>query len=79
MHHQGLRWLRQPSSQHQEAKGVYSTRRSNLDEFVDNLDEMLLPDLAKQIEEQSVLDTTSIRAAPGLLGSDHIRPEEPCI
>jgi hypothetical protein len=28
-----------------------TTRRSDLDEFVDNLDEMMLPDLARELEE----------------------------
>jgi hypothetical protein len=47
-----------------------ATRRSNLDYFIDNLDELLLPDLPKLIERISVFNATSIRAAPGLLGSD---------
>jgi hypothetical protein len=50
-----------------------ATQRSDLDKFIDNLDEMLLPDLAREIEEESVLDTISTRAAPGLLGSNPIR------
>jgi hypothetical protein len=35
-----------------------ATRRSDLDEFIDNLDEMLLP---KEIEEESVLYAISTR------------------
>jgi hypothetical protein len=35
-----------------------STRHSDLDEFIDNLDELLLPDLAQQIERMSVFDAT---------------------
>jgi hypothetical protein len=46
------------------------TRRSDLDEFIDNLDELLLPDLAVEIEMMSVFGATSTRAAPGLLGLD---------
>jgi hypothetical protein len=34
---------------------------------------MLLPNLAREIEEESVLDAILTRAAPGLLGSDSIR------
>jgi hypothetical protein len=49
---------------------------SDLDEFIDNLDETLLSNLARDIEGESVVDTTSTRAAPGLLGSDSIRSEE---
>jgi hypothetical protein len=35
-----------------------------------DLDELLLPDLAMQIERMSVFDATSTRAAPGLVGSN---------
>jgi hypothetical protein len=52
------------------------TRCSDLDEFVDNLDELLLPDLAGEIEMMFVFDMTSTRAAPGLLRSDSNRSEE---
>jgi hypothetical protein len=47
-----------------------STRSSDLDDFTDNLDELVLPDLALQIEKKSVFDATSARDAPGLVGSD---------
>jgi hypothetical protein len=53
-----------------------STRSSDLDKFIDNLDELLLPDLARQIERTSIFDATSTRVAPGLLGSDSNRFEE---
>jgi hypothetical protein len=46
-----------------------ATRRSNLDSFINNLDELLLPDLPRQIENTSVFEVTSSRVAPGL-GSD---------
>jgi hypothetical protein len=36
---------------------------SDLDEFIDNLDELLLPDLVLQIEKISVFDATSTRDA----------------
>jgi hypothetical protein len=49
-----------------------AAQRSNLDEFIDNLDEMLLPDLAREIEEESAVDATSSHAAPGLLRSESI-------
>jgi hypothetical protein len=52
------------------------TRHSDLDEFIDNLDELLLPNLARQIEMMSIFDATSTRAAPGLVGSDSNRSEE---
>jgi hypothetical protein len=34
---------------------------------------MLLPDLAREIEEESAIDATSTHVAPGLLGSQLIR------
>jgi hypothetical protein len=53
-----------------EPKVPAATQLSDLDEFIDNLDEILLLDLAREIEEQSIFDATSTHAAPGLLGSD---------
>jgi hypothetical protein len=47
-----------------------ATRHSDLNEFIDDLDELLLPNLARQIERISVFDATSTRATPGLLESD---------
>jgi hypothetical protein len=55
-----------------------ANQSSNLSEFVDNLDELLLPDLAAEIERMSVFDATSTLAAPGLLRSDSNRSEEAC-
>jgi hypothetical protein len=52
-----------------------ASQRSGLDEFIDNLNEMLLPDLARKIEKESVFNVTSTHAAPGLLRSDLIRSE----
>jgi hypothetical protein len=39
---------------------------------ISNLDEMLLPDLARDIEEEFVFNATSTCAAPELLGLDPI-------
>jgi hypothetical protein len=44
--------------------------KAALDDFIDNLDDMLLPDLAQQIEKMSVFNVTSTRDALDLLGSD---------
>jgi hypothetical protein len=52
-----------------------ATRRCNLDSFVDNLDELLLPDLPRQIENMSIFDVTSTHATPRLR-SDSNRSEE---
>jgi hypothetical protein len=46
-----------------ELEASAATPHNHLDEFVDNLDEMLLSDLAKEIEEESVFDAISTRAA----------------
>jgi hypothetical protein len=42
-----------------------ATPCSDFDEFIDNLDEMLLPDLAGEIKKMSILDATSTRATLG--------------
>jgi hypothetical protein len=48
-------------------------RCSNLDKFVNNLDELLLPDHTEEIERMSVFNATSTHAAPELLRSDLIQ------
>jgi hypothetical protein len=53
-----------------------ATQRSNLNSFIDDLDELLLLDLPRQIKNTSVLDATPSRAAPEL-GSNSNRSEEP--
>jgi hypothetical protein len=47
-----------------------AARCSDLDKFIDNLNEMLLPNLAWEIEKMCVLDATSNHATPGHPGSD---------
>jgi hypothetical protein len=44
--------------------------------LVDNLDEMLIAELAREIEEEFVFDAISTRGAPGLLKLDSIQPRE---
>jgi hypothetical protein len=53
-----------------------ATRRCNLDSFIDDLDELMLPDPSRQIEKTSVFDVTSSCIAPGLLRSDSNRSEK---
>jgi hypothetical protein len=53
-----------------EPEASSSTPSSDLNEFINNLDELLLPDLALQIEKISVFDTTSTHDALYLVGSD---------
>jgi hypothetical protein len=53
-----------------------SIQCSDLDEFSDNLDELLILSLPRQIERISIFNETSTRAAPGLLGLDSNRFEE---
>jgi hypothetical protein len=57
-----------------ESETPTATQHNNIDD--ENLDEMLLLDLAREIEEDSAVDVTSTRAAPGLLGLDSIRSGE---
>jgi hypothetical protein len=57
-------------------KASAASQRSGLDEFIDNLDEMLLPDLAREFQEESVFYATSIHATLGLLRSNLIRSED---
>jgi hypothetical protein len=51
------------------------TQYCNLDEVINNLVELLLPDLARQIEKMSVFNATSTRAALELVGSDSNQSE----
>jgi lantibiotic modifying enzyme len=53
-----------------ELEASSSTTSSDLDDFINNLDDMLLPDLAQQIEKISVFNATSTRDAPDLVGLD---------
>jgi hypothetical protein len=53
-----------------EPEASSSTRSSDLKEFMDNLDELLFPDLAPQIEKMSVFYATSTRDALELVGLD---------
>jgi hypothetical protein len=53
-----------------ESEASSSTSSSDLDDFIDNLDDMLLPDLAQQIEKMSVFNATSTRGTPDLLALD---------
>jgi hypothetical protein len=55
-----------------EPETSVATQCSRLDGFVDNLDEMLLPDLAKDIEKESVFYAILTRASPRLLRSGSI-------
>jgi hypothetical protein len=59
-----------------EPEASSSTPSSNLHEFIDNLDDMLLPDLAQQIEKISIFNATSTRDAPDLFVLDLNRSEK---
>jgi hypothetical protein len=49
---------------------------SELDEFVDNLDDLSAHGSARKIEEESVFNTTPPRAAMTTLGSDSLQSED---
>jgi hypothetical protein len=59
-----------------EPEAASSTPSSDLDDFIDNLDDMLLPDLAQQIEKISIFNATSTHDAPDLFGSDSNRSDK---
>jgi hypothetical protein len=59
-----------------EPEASSSTPSSDLDKFIDSLDDLLLPDLALHIEKMSVFDATSTRDAPDLVGSDSNQSEK---
>jgi hypothetical protein len=60
-----------------EPKASSSTPSSDLDEFIDNLDDLLFPDLAQRIEKISIFNATSTRDIPDLVGSDSNRSKNP--
>jgi hypothetical protein len=70
VHRQWLRWFQQPPSRLQGAETSATTQRGDLDEFIDNLDEILVPDLDREIEEESIFYVTLIRAASSFFGCD---------
>jgi hypothetical protein len=59
-----------------ESETSSSTPSSDLNDFIDNVDDMLLPDLAQQIEKMSVFNATSTHDIPDLFGSDSNRSEK---
>jgi hypothetical protein len=52
-----------------EPEALSSTPSSDLNNFIDNLDDILLPDLAQQIEKMSIFSVTSTCDAPDLFRS----------
>jgi hypothetical protein len=68
--------IKHPPENSTKPEASTPTRRSELDEFIDNLDELLLPDLVEEIEMMCVFYATSTHAALGLLLSDSNRCEE---
>jgi hypothetical protein len=56
-------------------KTLAASFHSNLDEFVDNLDDLLTHGSATRIEEESILDATPSSAATTLLGLDSFQSE----
>jgi hypothetical protein len=62
-----------------KSEASVASQRNGLDEFIDNLDETLLPDITREVVEESVFNATPTRAAPVLLRSDLILSEDPRI
>jgi hypothetical protein len=57
-------------------KTLVASFHSELDEFVDNLNDLLTHGSARKIEEESVFNTTPPRAATSTLGSDSLQSED---
>jgi hypothetical protein len=57
-------------------KTLAASFHSKLDEFVDNLDDLLTNGSARKIEEESVFNTTPPHAATTTLGSDSLQSED---
>jgi hypothetical protein len=53
-----------------EPEASSSTPSSDLDEFIDNLNDLLFPDLGQQIKKMSVFNATSTHDAPDLVRSE---------
>jgi hypothetical protein len=56
-------------------KTLVASFHIELDEFVDNLDDLLTHGSARKIEEESVFNATPTRAATTTLGSDSLQSE----
>jgi hypothetical protein len=50
--------------------------RSELNEFINNLDDLLTHGSARKIEEESIFNATPPRAATTMLGSDSLQSED---
>jgi hypothetical protein len=57
-------------------KTLAASFHSELDEFVDNLDNLLIHGSARKIEEESIFNVTPPRAATTTLGSDSLQFED---
>jgi hypothetical protein len=57
-------------------KTLAASFHSELDEFVDNLDDLLTHGSARKIEEESIFNATPPRAATTMLGSDSLQSED---
>jgi hypothetical protein len=57
-------------------KTLAASSHSELDEFVDNLDDLLTHGSARKIEEESVFNATPPRAATTTLGSDSLQSQD---
>jgi hypothetical protein len=58
-----------------DSKKMEASTHNALDEFIDNLNELLLPNLVLQIEKMSIFNVISTHTAPKLVGSDSNQSE----
>jgi hypothetical protein len=61
-----------------KSKTLAASFHSELDEFVDNLDDLLTHGSTRKIEEESVFNATPPRASTTTLGSDSLQSEDLC-
>jgi hypothetical protein len=57
-------------------KTLAASFHGELDEFVDNLDDLLIHGSARKIEEESAFNTTPPRATTTMLGSDLLQSKD---
>jgi hypothetical protein len=57
-------------------KSLAASFHSELDEFVDNLDDLSTHSSARKTEEESIFNATPPRAATTMLGSDSFQSED---
>jgi hypothetical protein len=72
----GVGYFRRHTIDIMKPKTLVGSFHSKLDEFIDNLDELLIHGSTRKIEEESVFNAAPPRAATTTLGSDSLQSED---